>query len=131
MILYSNGIVQLDYDPATDILFMQWPDFHQFVLPEVKQSLDIILETIRNYDVKKLLIDSSGTVVDLSDSDYKPIMVKFVQNLMQTRLVKMARILSADITREERVNQVEQETKPRFVFRNFQTKEAALEWLTA
>lgn len=131
MILYQNGIIKLDYDPATDILLLEWPDFHTYLMPDIGHSISILLETIRNYDVKNILIDSSKTIMDVDDAEYKTVMHQFVQDVMKTRLRKMARIETNDFTREQNMNMLEEETRPTFLFKNFKDRSSAFQWLTA
>jgi hypothetical protein len=52
MILHQSSIIKLEYDPATDILEVEYPDLEKFMLPEIKHAFNLMVETIRNYDVK-------------------------------------------------------------------------------
>lgn len=64
MLIYS-GVITLDYDPPTDILETSMPDIKEFALSEVSFCLGLIVESIRNYDIKHLLLDSSKSVIEV------------------------------------------------------------------
>lgn len=69
MVLFDNSLIKLDYDPATDILAVEYPDLHDFLLSEIKRSIDTLVDTVKHYDVKRLLLDSTRTVVAVSDEE--------------------------------------------------------------
>jgi len=132
MIIYS-GIITLNYNPATDVLDTSMPDVKQFGLSEVSFCLQLIVESIRNYDIKKLLLDSSKSVVEVEDEPYKAVTTKFGTELMGTRLKKIARVATADARREEKSATVSAELRRELnfpvEFRNFTSKAGAMEWL--
>ncbi|WP_210489146.1 hypothetical protein [Rufibacter aurantiacus] len=135
MRLYSSHLLTIDYNPSTDILFTQWPSAHPYNLAEVENALHILVETIRNYDVKRLLIDASTTKIDpnLDEERYKGIIMRFAMDLMKTRLQKSARILTADKAREARSQEIAQEVtqKTHLTVQSqyFATKAEAEAWL--
>jgi len=132
MKIYS-GMIELDYDPATDILTTSMPDLREFSLPEVKMCLEIVVSNIRNYDIKKLLLDSSGSVVEIDDEAYKAVVAKFTMDLMATRLKKLARVATTSPAREQKstklANEIRQEFRTTVEFANFPSKPEALKWL--
>ncbi|KAA3437852.1 hypothetical protein [Rufibacter hautae] len=135
MRLYSSHLLTLDYDPSTDILFTEWPSAHPYNLNEVDKALQILVETIRNYDVKRLLIDASQTKVDpdLDEERYKEIILRFAYDLMKTRLQKSARVLTADKAREARSQEIAQEVSQKTHLsvqsQSFATRSEAQAWL--
>ena len=132
MIIYS-GIITLDYNPATDVLATSMPDVRQFGMAEVSFCLGLIVENIRNYDIKKLLLDASNSLVEVEDEAYKAMATKFAMDLMKTRLKKIARVETADAKREEKSAKMSRELKQELnlpmEFRNFSSKEEAMGWL--
>ena len=131
MILYQNGIIKLEYEPSVDVLSVEWPDFQELVMPEIKFSIKTLCESIRNYDVKNLLIDVSKSTINLAAAEYKLLMVQFVHDLMTTtRLQKMARIMTSDTEREKNINEIKDETDFSFQYKLFTNREDALSWLT-
>jgi hypothetical protein len=129
MILYQSGLIKLDYDPAVDILFVEWPDFQVYTLSDVRMAINTLVETVRIYDIKKLLVDSSRTVIEVNEEEYRAVMADFARALMTTRLQKMARIMTSDPERESRVNAVKEEVKLSVAFQNFTDRAVAIEWL--
>lgn len=132
MLLY-NGIITLDYDPATDVLVTGMPDIRQFGLSEVSFCLGLIVESVRNYDIKHLLLDSSKSVVEIEDEAYKAVTAKFGMDLMKTRLRKIARVATADAGREEKSTRISAELRQELnlpvTFQNFTSRAEAMDWL--
>ncbi|RNI24084.1 hypothetical protein [Rufibacter latericius] len=133
MILFENTIIKLDYSPATDILEVAHPDLHDHLLPEIKDSIKILLENVRSYDVKRLLLDSSRTTVSVSEQESLQIGMYLAEGLMKTRLVKLARLQSPSPAVEENaekdIREIEQAGMLTFELQNFTKKVEALEWL--
>lgn len=138
MILYQNSFVVLDYEPTTDILAFEWPNVEAYLLPEAKRTLKTLVEYVRNYDVKRLLIDESKTTVspELIDSpEYKEVLMEFVCDLTKTRLQKSARIVALDKDREAKTKklttEIIQEIKLNISNKDFTNKSEAQSWLLA
>lgn len=129
MILFKNGFITLDYDPNKDIMFVDMPTVNHVVLPEVREALKIIVEHVRNYDVKNLLVDARNTEVDVSEESYASMVAEFSQNLMATRLKKLARIVTPSPIRENAVKKVYQENKLSIEFQSFTDLASAIKWL--
>lgn len=135
MILFENSIIKLDYTPATDILNVQYPDLHGFLLPEIKHSIDILVDTVKNYDVKKVLLDATHTVMSVDVEESREISVYLAQGLTKTRVAKLARLQSLNHAIETRAKATiqhlaEAQLLP-FELQNFTVKEKALAWLQA
>ena len=136
MLLY-NGIITLDYNPATDVLVTSMPDIRQFALAEVTFCLDLIVDNVRNYDIKNLLLDSSQSIIEVEEEAYKAITTQFSRDLMNTRLRKLARVGPANTKRkrEEKSNrlatEIRQELRLSIAFKSFNSRATAMEWLLA
>lgn len=124
-----DPLVKLDYNPALDILIVEWPDFRQYSLYESVYVLDKVIETIRHYDVKYLLTDTRYKMVDISDSEYKKIILKFALGLETSRLQKLARIVTESTLRERTITEVKQEVQLTIPLKNFFNKKEAVNWL--
>lgn len=132
MLLHS-GIINLDYNPASDVLVTSLPDIKQFSLSEADFCFGLIVQSIREYDIKKLLLDSSNSVIEVDDEAYKSIAAKFAMNLMGTRLERLARVGTADAVREEKSAKVSADVRQELTlpmeFRNFTSRGEAMDWL--
>jgi archaellum biogenesis ATPase FlaH len=137
MKLYQDRLIILDYDPSTDVLSVDWPSVGAYDLSEVERSLNILVECIRSYDVKLLLIDSTRTTIspDLDMARYQTVVTEFAHKLQQTRLRKSARIMHADLVRESTSQKISEDItrKAGLVVenRNFAGRAEALAWLTS
>ncbi|WP_181306849.1 hypothetical protein [Rufibacter sp. XAAS-G3-1] len=133
MLLYQDTLLQLEYDPATDILEITWPDLEPEVLPEIRQAFQMLVETIRNYDVKKLLVDGRKATINISDEENSLLMLKIAQELDATRLQKVARIESSDLKRETQAAEnrikIQHILGVHFEMVNFSDRTLALAWL--
>lgn len=129
--IIPNSIVKLEYHPTTDVLHVSWPDFTDYELSQAQYSLDGIVEAIRNYDVKYLLLDTRRGAVKINEDLYREIKVSFFLALVRTRLVKLARVVSAETLRQQLMEHVIRETSFKVSVENFYDVEDALKWLTS
>jgi hypothetical protein len=131
MILYQNGLIRLDYNPATDILFVDMPSVSYGSVPEFRRALDLIVENVRTYDVKKLLVEARKSIIDMPHDEYMVLVTKFGRDLKATRLIKGARVVSDNPEREKIVKQVVNSLEPTFQFKTFTQTADAENWLNA
>ncbi|WP_207434945.1 hypothetical protein [Sabulibacter ruber] len=133
MLLHQDSILKLEYDPATDILEMTWPDIDPDLLPEVRQAMQTMVETIRNYDVKKVLIDGSKASITISKEESTSLSLKLAQDLNSTRLQKIARLESTDLRRESEAEEtrlrIQTSLDLHYEMQNFADRSSALAWL--
>ena len=135
MLLHKDGLIELNYDVKSDILSVHWPDLNGITISELEFSVTKLVETLRHYDIKNLLIDSrSSKVNDISREEHLKVLLDFVRSVMTTRLEKLARIETTDIGREGIVDIAAEEAITRlgmqFEFRNFSDEASAREWLS-
>lgn len=126
----------LDYEPTTDILTVDWPNIEKYQFSQVKQTLETLVDYVRNYDVKYLLIDASQTTSSpelVESPEYKQIIFEFVSGLTKTRLKKSARITAKDKIREAKTQELSKQVvqKANLLIQNkdFNNKEEAIAWL--
>ncbi|MER2996782.1 hypothetical protein [Pontibacter populi] len=133
MLLHKDGLIELNYDVVQDILSFRWPDLSGMTMPEIDFSLKKLIDTLRHYDIKNLLVDSRQSKTDLSKDEHLALLLRFSEYLMSTRLQKMARLATSDLSRENVVDFAVEEAVNRigitFVFRNFTDEASALKWL--
>jgi hypothetical protein len=133
MILFKNSIVKLDYDPATDIVIIEYTALHGYLLPEIKYTIDTLADIIKSYDVKKVLLDSTKTVKSVTPEESREISVYLASVLAQTRVQKVARVESLSPSMETQakgnIKHVQQALSLPFLLRNFSAKAEALAWL--
>lgn len=135
MILFENIIARLDYSPATDIAVLEYPDLHGFLIPEIKHSIDLLVDIIRNYDIKRLLLDSTGTVATASEEEGRELAIYLTSGIARTRVQKVARLRSSaqDLEAREKshVAYILKSLAIPFQLQNFTDKAVAVEWLKA
>ena len=112
-------------------MFVDMPTVNSLVLPEVRQALRIIVEHVRNYDVKNLLVDARKTEVEVTEESYASMLAEFSRDLMETRLQKLARIVTASTVRENVVRSVYDQQKLSIEFKSFTELAPAVEWVKA
>jgi hypothetical protein len=134
MLLNQTPLLDLHYDPATDVLRVTWPDVTEAKAFEIEGSLQRLKTAVSTYFVKRLLVDASQTThvfeVDLLLSVWRQIL----EVLQDTGLRKIARIRSQNPTREaiaqEAYRMIDPEAHyPQLLFTNFNTEEEAMKWL--
>lgn len=126
--IIPNKLIKLEYDPTKDILFVEWPDFTYYAIPELHHILDNIIETIRHYDINFLMLDARSTAVTISQEDYDSIAQKFARNLMKTRIKKVARLITDDPGREKQVKELKEGIRLAVDIKSFSTVDEALAW---
>ena len=129
--IIPNSLIKLDYNPARDVLSVEWPDFHYYSASEAAYTLNIIVETVRQYDVKYLLTDTRKSTVDIPKSEYKEIILKFAKDLATTRLRKIARVVTDSTRRLKPIREVRQEAQLEVAIEDFYSLEEALDWLAS
>ena len=133
--LLTNSILKLDYNPATDVLVTCMPDLRTYALAEVSYCLDLMVESIRTYDIKKMLLDSSQTLIEVEDASYKAVMAQFAWALADTHLKKIARVGTADIMREDKAAKLASELRAEVnlpvEYKSFISQTEAMNWLLA
>lgn len=129
MVIYQSGFLVLDYEPATDILSFEMPTVDEVVMPEMKRSLSIIVEHVRNYDVKRVLLDARQTNIWVNEESYACIITEFYQNLMATRVQKIARLVRPDSKREKILLNLLSNITLLVEVQHFTEVNTALEWL--
>ncbi|MCC9138414.1 hypothetical protein ACFSKU_02840 [Pontibacter silvestris] len=133
MILFENSILTLDYDPASDILDVAYPDLHDFMLSEIKHNIDILVDNVKHYDVKRLLLDSSRTVISVREEEGREISIYLATGLQTSRVEKVARLHSLNFTVETRaqgnIQHIQTTLSLPFQLQNFTSKPKAVEWL--
>ena len=127
--IIPHPVVKLDYDPITDILTVDWPDFTDLAISEAQYILDTFIETVIAYDVSYLLTDTRNGTVNIAEAKYKELAYNFATKLAKTRIMKIARVVSEATVRETPVKEVTQQAQLTIPLKNFTTKKEALVWL--
>jgi hypothetical protein len=127
MVLFQNSLITLKYNPVTDIVEIDYPDLHDYLLPEIKHSIDALVESVRNYDVKKLLLDSSQTIVSVREEESREVALYLAQGLVQTRVQPLSAVI--ETRAQENVQHVQKVWSLPFQLRHFTVKADALTWL--
>ncbi|MDX5347653.1 MAG: hypothetical protein LPJ89_11610 [Hymenobacteraceae bacterium] len=135
MILFENSILKLNYNPATDIVEVVYPDLHDYLVPEIKYSIDKLVVNVKNYDIKKLLLDSTNTKVLIDAAESSEIALYLAAGLANTRLQKVARLQSSSSDIEKNagnnIRKAQETISLPFELKNFTSKAEALQWLSA
>ncbi|MFD1188626.1 hypothetical protein, partial [Pontibacter rugosus] len=117
----------------TDVLTVTWPDIEHSNKSELEYLFHKLNDTIRYYDIKKLLIDSRFNKVQLAEEEYEILMKNLCEGLRNSRLDKTARVGSLDTKREPKAEKLAyslaEKLTPSFAFQNFQDRKLALKWL--
>ncbi|MBC5773073.1 hypothetical protein H8S95_03280 [Pontibacter sp. KCTC 32443] len=133
MILFQNSLFKLDYNPATDIVEIDYPDLHTFLLPEIKHTIELIVDVIKSYDVRKLLLDSSKTVLSVEAHASREISTYLASGITSTRVQKVARLQanlqSVESTARNNISHIQESQKLPFELRSFTDKQEAISWL--
>lgn len=135
MILFKDSVVSLDYDPTTDIVVVEYPDLHDYLLVEIKHSINKMIEIIRNYDIKKLMLDSTRTVSSVNEQESRETATYLAAGIAITRVQRVARLQSPVEAVESRakgnIKHIQESQLLPFELKNFTDNAMALEWLSS
>ncbi|MBB6609946.1 hypothetical protein H7F15_02760 [Pontibacter sp. Tf4] len=133
MILYSDHIIRLEYDPACDLLLTSLTVAREYDVKEVRSAFLSIITHVNEYNITSLLLDFTRNTLDLQAGEYKVTVAQLTVGLLQTSLRKVARVSTADPIREEKIASMLQDIQTAVPLpiqvKMFPTKEAALQWL--
>ena len=102
MVIYSDSLIYLDFDPKTDILWVKWPHLVDEPMLIVRPTIGKILETIKYFNITKLLVDTKNTNTNIPEEEFKRLSKEFVSGLSSSNLKKIARVVYAEPLREIR-----------------------------
>lgn len=129
--IIPSPVIRLDYEPATDVLSVEWPDVHEHSLGEVEHVLDVVAQAARLYDVRYLLADTRRGIVTVPEQRYRELLLRFAGSLAATRVLKLARVVTAETLREDATRQAMREAALSVPVKSFHSTEEALRWLTS
>lgn len=128
--IIPNKFIKLDYSPTHDVLHMEWPNMHDYSMPEVTYIIDEVVETVKSYDIKRILTDTRQSVITIPMGDYATIINQLAVKLATTRLEKFARLQTEDPTRENIASDAAALVIGSISYRSFDSVADALAWLT-
>lgn len=129
--LIPNKFLKLDYNPTIDVLLIEWPNMHEYTLPEVHYIIDEVVGAVKHYDIKRILNDTRNSEVLMGMHEYAQIVYELAIKLGATRLEKFAKLLTTDPNRETVANNAAALVSDTIQYRAFGSLEEALDWLTA
>jgi hypothetical protein len=131
--LHSTGIVQLEYEPAFDLLTTSLQATRAYDAREVKSAFVTIATFVQEHSIKKLILDFTRNTYDLPTIEYKQTVAQLTVGLLRTPLQKVARIQTEDPYREEKIatlwGEIKAAVSVHIDVRMFPTKAAARQWL--
>ncbi|GGK82470.1 hypothetical protein ACD591_11185 [Rufibacter glacialis] len=135
MNLLPNSPIKMEYSPASDILTVEYPDLSAPLLPIVRESLLVMVETINDYDIKRLLLDTTHTRVAVNEADNRAMSMLLAGELAKTRLQRLARLQLHDPAQErvaqENISHIKEAAVLPYQVQTFFHKPEAIEWLKA
>lgn len=127
--IIPNKFLKLDYNPTNDILFVEWPNMHDYSLPEVSYIIDEVIEAVRSYDIKRILTDTRHSKVTVPMEEYAKVVNQLALQLATTRLQKFARLHTTDLDRENVASNAAALVIGSIAYRSFVNSEEAINWL--
>src|SRR5688572_27022107 len=131
MILHSDRYFEHLYDVKLDMVSIKWPTIESIYLPEILNSVSILVENVINYNIRNMLVDASDTKLLADYADADKVVNMFVDGLAKSRLEKLARIESANTYREIILKLLASEMNNRYQYetRFFNDYVSAYKWL--
>ena len=129
MILYQNSLMQLNLEPANSLIEVNWPNFESYSEDDTKLALSRLVNTVKTYEVKKLLVDASNAKLKPETESYEEIIKHFATLLQESKLEKIARLVTDDPERETRSKQLQKHIPSTIQIQNFEDVTDARTWL--
>jgi len=133
MVIYSDTLLHLELDPATEILKVKWPHLVDEPMLIVRATFSKIFDTIKYFNINRLLVDTRNTSTNIPAEDFRKLSEEFIEILIASDLKKLARIVYAEPQREIRAKMLTDELTARlgasFQSREFDDEKAARTWL--
>jgi len=129
MAIYQNRLITLNYREDSGILTVTWTNLKPYDLSEVQESTAKVIEMIKIYNCRKILIDASQGHVSMDDETFGTVLTSFVSDLSKSGIQKLARIITSDQKREEQVQAIRSKISPNYQFYDISNREQALHWL--
>jgi hypothetical protein len=131
MILHSDRYFEHLYDVKLDMVSIKWPTIESIYLPEILNSVSILVENVINYNIRNMLVDASDTKLLADYEDADKVVHLFVDGLAKSRLEKLARIESVNVDREIMLKLLASEMNNKYNYetRFFNDYSSAYKWL--
>jgi hypothetical protein len=131
MILHSDRYFEHLYDVKLDMVSIKWPTIESIYLPEILNSVSILVENVINYNIRNMLVDASDTRILADYDDADKVVNMFVDGLAKSRLEKLARVESANTDREIILKLLASEMNNKYQYetRFFNDYGSAYKWL--
>ena len=127
--IIPNKFLKLDYNPACDVLSVEWPNMHDYTMPEVSYIIDEVIEAVRSYDVKRILADTRQSKVTVPMDEYANVINLLALQLATTRLQKFAKLNTGNADREAVSTNAAALVVGSIAFRSFDEISEAIAWL--
>ena len=131
MVLHTDRYFEHIYDVKYDLVCVKWPTIENLYLPEILNSIKLLVENIRNYNIRHLLIDATETKAPSSNEDANKVVNALLNGLENSRLEKLARVESEIQERESMLKQMipEINRSVNYEIKFFKDIASALKWL--
>src|SRR5688572_5253816 len=131
MILHSDRYFEHLYDVKLDMVSIKWPTIESIYLPEILNSVSILVENVINYNIRNMLVDASETKILADYEDADKVVHLFVDGLAKSRLERLARIESSISEREIMLKLLASEMNNKYSYetRFFNDYSSAYKWL--
>ena len=110
-------------------MIVSWTNTTPYDMVEIQHSFDKVIETINKHKCRKLLIDASVANLPVDDETISATLTNFAIKLGETGIEKLARIITSDQAREERVQTIRDKITLPFQIYDISNREQALHWL--
>ena len=131
MVLHSDRYFEHLYDVKLDLVSVKWPTIESIYLPEILNSVSILVENVINYNIRNMLVDARETKLLADYLDADKVVHLFIDGLSKSRLEKLARIESSITEREIMLKLLASNMNSKYQYetRFFNDYDSAFKWL--
>jgi hypothetical protein len=137
MLLHRTTLMELHYEPSTDIMSVIWPEIEESPAEQVEENLQLITLSIKTYYISRFLMDARQTRLVPDLLQLEAIYLRLFKALSEAGLQKFARVKSLTREREmislEAIHNIHTSSRTKgyikYQFLNADTVEEATKWL--
>ena len=129
MVFFQQPYADIVYEEAKKLVIVTYKKY--LSSEQLREVYEKTLECTINYGATKILNDAS-TFVTIKAADQEWISSNYVSRIVHTKIKKIATVLPDNMIQKQVLNKIESDvdkTRLPFESQNFQSLEAAMQWL--
>ena len=134
VVLFQDFTIVIERQPDTNIICVCWLEQQVFRMSDFEYSFHNLMENIEKFGTKKLLAQSSRSMIHLPEEQFTSVILLLQSGLAHSKIEKVARISSDNSPEDMKCikyfEHIINEMQLEIDFKNFDKRKEALAWLS-